>query len=106
MGLPAVRLLPGPLPRHRAGAGGRRARTRSHPRPRVPRRPDRRAGHKRARPAIPPPPRHGLVGRPSARTKGDKMKRYRIRILAAIVAVGALGTAALLTVPAVATPPS
>jgi hypothetical protein len=34
------------------------------------------------------------------------MKRYRIRILAAIVAVGALGTAALLTVPAVATPPS
>ena len=34
------------------------------------------------------------------------MKRYRIRILAAIVAVGALGAAALLTVPAVATPPS
>jgi quercetin dioxygenase-like cupin family protein len=34
------------------------------------------------------------------------MNRHRIRILAAIVAVGALGAAALLTVPAVATPPS
>jgi quercetin dioxygenase-like cupin family protein len=34
------------------------------------------------------------------------MTHYRIRILAAIVAVGALGAAALLTVPAVATPPS
>jgi quercetin dioxygenase-like cupin family protein len=34
------------------------------------------------------------------------MRRFRSRILAAIVAVGALGVAALLTVPAVATPPS
>jgi GrpB-like predicted nucleotidyltransferase (UPF0157 family)/polyisoprenoid-binding protein YceI len=66
MGLPPVRPLPGPLPRQRAGTGGRRARPRPRSRLRVPGRPDRGPDRERVRPPVPPPPRHGLVGRPSA----------------------------------------
>ena len=46
------------------------------------------------------------ASRPSAPTKGEAMKVHRRRTLMAIVAVGALIGAALIVVPALATPPS
>jgi GrpB protein len=61
MSLPPGRPLPGPLPRQRAGGAGRSARPRPCSRLRVPGRPDRGPDRERVRPAVPPPPRHGLV---------------------------------------------